>query len=135
MKKEFSQKIKLLLPIAMLLLASCKSENVSSTETTKEPNPAVEPLNFNSKLWQQKEDEKYVYRAYMYNSVLYNDSIRALDKSGVLNALGLPDRENDNHLYYEISRKRLGEMTLNAKFLVIKINEKDLVEWIKVHGD
>ena len=74
-----------------------------------------------------------VLQVLMLNDVLYNDTIRTLTKNKILALLGEPDRTNNNHLYYLISRSGIGEFTLHTKTMVVKIKEDDSIEWIKVH--
>ncbi len=44
----------------------------------------------------------------------------------------MPDKTNDNFLYYNISEKRLGLWTLHATTMVIKFVDDKTIEWIKI---
>lgn len=90
-------------------------------------------MSFDKSKWMDKDGHDYMYRDHMLNDILYNDSIRSISKDQILDLLGVPDRNKENHLYYRIAEKRLGFWTLHAKYLVVKISEKDTIEWIKVY--
>lgn len=81
-----------------------------------------------------KEGEDYPFRAQMVNDVLYNDTIRTLNQAEIIELLGKPDRSENGHFYYNISRNRMGNMTLNSKTLVIKFLNEEKIGWIKLHG-
>lgn len=88
---------------------------------------------FDQSKWRMKEGDNYLYRAQMLKDVVYNDTIRSLNQIELTNLLGEPDRTNENHLYYTISRRGLGAFTLNEKTMVVKINVDNSIEWIKIH--
>ena len=83
--------------------------------------------------WNMKDGDTYIFRAQMLKDVVYNDTIRDLNESELIDLLGQPDRINENHLYYNISRKGLGAFTLNQKTMVVKINGDRSIAWIKIH--
>lgn len=93
----------------------------------------VVEIPFDPIKWKQKKGDQYVYRIGMFNELLYSKELRQLTKTEILEKLGSPDRETDNHLYYIISEKKLGLWTLNQKSMVFKMTEVDSVEWIKLH--
>jgi hypothetical protein len=95
---------------------------------------AEETIPFNREKWNMKEDLDYPYRAQMLNDVLYNDTIRSLNKEEILELLGEPDRKSEGHLYYKISQRRIGSWTLHQKSIVIKFENDSTIEWIKTHG-
>ena len=90
-------------------------------------------LKFNANKWKIKEGMDFPYREQMLDSVIYNDSIRALTKSQLIQTLGEPNRMQDSHLYYTINQTFLGAWPLHKKTMVIKLTSKDQVEWIKIH--
>lgn len=99
------------------------------------PDPRVtgEPLPFDQAQWITKEGQDYPYRERMVHAVLYSDTLRKLQKQELLERLGNPDREQEGHLYYTISQNRLGFWTLNQRSIVIKLNDENGVEWIKLY--
>jgi hypothetical protein len=94
----------------------------------------VEDISFNQEKWMEKEGTTYPYRHQMVREVLYNDTIRNLNRDELLQLLGEPSREAQEHLYFEVSRKRLGPWTVRGSFLVVKVNAKDSIDWIKLHN-
>ena len=101
--------------------------------TVEDRAAGTDQVSFNSQKWKTKNDSGYPYREEMVNSVLYSDSIRTLRKPEVLALLGEPDRTNENHYYYLIDQSNLGLWTLHSSSIVIKFNEQDSVEWIRLH--
>ncbi len=87
---------------------------------------------FDKAKWKTKEGEDYPYRESMLKDVVYNDTVRTLNREEVIDLLGEPDRMNEGHLYYLISQKRIASWPLHKKFMVIKVSS-DTIEWIKVH--
>jgi len=108
--------------LILLLLVSCAS---------KVDNVIAIP--FEKIQWQIKKDGDYIYRAQMVQDVLYNDTIRSLNKNQIIHTLGKPDRINEGHLYYMIAQKRMGTWPLNTRTLVIKLKDDQAVDWIKLH--
>lgn len=119
------------LVLTFFVLLSCSSEKSNdsymSTQAAKEDT-------FDKELWNEKKGEDYVHRTKMYEDVLYSDELRTMNQSQIVERLGSPDRQNDNHLYYMIQQKRLIFWPLTTKTLVIKMTKDDTVEWIKVTG-
>ncbi len=91
-------------------------------------------LKFNKELWNTKIEGAYPHRINLIDDILYTDTIRRQNKTQAIEILGLPDYQKENHLYYNISKSKLGFWTLKTKTLVIKIKENDGIEWIKMHG-
>jgi len=108
------------------LLISVYLLSCSSVETPNE-------IGFIKEKWMQKEGADYPFRSLMLNNVVYNDTIRQLNRNEILNLLGPPDRDNENHIYYLVAQTRLGLWPLHSRFLVIKFKEEDVVDWIKIH--
>lgn len=92
-------------------------------------------MTFDREKWRIQDGKDYPYRAKMLNDVLYNDTIRTLNKEEILELLGAPSyyRDNDNFLYYTITQSSIGLLNLKSKTMVIKLDEDQSVEWIKVH--
>ena len=68
----------------------------------------------------------------MLRDVVYNDTIRRLNREQLLSLLGDPDRENEGHLYYTISEKKLGFLTLSLTSMVVRLRPDGSVEWIRI---
>jgi len=120
----------LIVPILLALFA-CNSEKDAKSGSI-DPAAKVE-ISFNKTKWGVKEGLDYPHRDQMLNSVVCNDTIRALNKDEITNLLGEPDRSNEGYLYYTISQKRLGSWPLHTKTMVIKIMGDGTIEWIKIH--
>lgn len=119
---------KLIVGLVLIAVAiSCKN-NQSDQEIQ------TEAIQIDAEKWSIKEGEDYPFRSLMVDDILYTDKIRKLEKEKILDILGEPNREQDNHLYYKISEKKMGPLTLSASFIVIKLTENGSVEWIKLHG-
>lgn len=114
----------LLILLFFLLVTSCKND--ASTP------PKQAETHFTSTKWKTKKGYDYPYREKLLDIVVYNDTIRNLDKEEILTLLGMPDKTNDNFLYYNISEKRLGLWTLHATTMVIKFVDDKTIEWIKI---
>ena len=110
---------------------SCNNAGDGKLENDEEATAGQ--MKFDEAKWKAQEGEDYPYRENMLDDVIYNDTLRALDKDQILDVLGAPNRVNENYLYYTISRKRLGSWTLHAKTMVIKFDADDSIEWIKIH--
>lgn len=119
--------LSILLVVLFLLYLLDDSSQVGSAHIEQAP------VEFDKSKWKTKENEVYPFRDQLVNQVLYNDTIRTLKKEELIEILGKPDRINDGHLYYLISKKQLGLWTLHAKTLVIKMKDDDSIEWIKIH--
>ena len=117
----------------VVLFFACKNDSESRANDTIVE--ATGEMVFDKEKWQVLDGKDYPYRAKMLNNVLYNDTIRTLNKEEILELLGAPSyyRDNDNFLYYTITQNRLGLLKLKSKTMVIKIGEDQIVEWIKVH--
>lgn len=88
---------------------------------------------FDKAKWNTKKGASYPYREKMLNNVIYNDSLRTLKREAVIEYLGEPTRVQDEYAYYLIEKKKALVLTLTARTLVIKFNEDDKVEWMKIH--
>ncbi len=105
----------------------CKTEPAETPDTNKNAHP------FNQAQWQTKEGDNYPYREKMFHTVVYNDTIRSLNKEEILEVLGPADRSENNHYYYRISQTKLRDWPLHTTSMVIKFSEADSVVWIKIH--
>ena len=114
----------LLILLFFLLVTSCKND--ASTP------PTQAETHFTSTKWKTKKGDAYPYREKFLDSVVYNDTIRELDKEEIITLLGTPNRTSNNFLYYTISEKRIGLWTLHATTMVIKFVDDDTIEWIKI---
>lgn len=114
-----------------ILFTACKNENRSVTPQSE----IYQPIPFDAGKWKLKEGAYYPHRASMYESLLFNDSIRTLKKSQIKELLGEPDKNGNNgeYLYYLISQKRLGRWPIHTRHLVVKFANENTVEWIKLH--
>ena len=120
--------------LIIILLTSCIAcNNVDKDKSQKVGNGTKPEMVFDKTKWRMKEGPDYLYRDKMLDDVVYNDTIRKLDKSKILDLLGEPDRTNENHLYYMISQNRIGAWPLNTKTMVIKLYDDNTIEWIKIH--
>ena len=120
-----------LTPLLFLLIISCHTDGPKTREDGPEQDQTQ--IKFDKEMWLTKEGEDYPFRDQMYNDVLYNDTIRSLNKGEILELLGQPDRINNDHLYYTISQKRIFGHPLHTKTMVVKLDAENGVEWIKVH--
>jgi len=129
--KDQSSKFRFLCLFLLLTLLACRN-------TDAEPNQADYPLQNNKMLfskakWATKIDSDYPYREELLIDLIKTDTLKSLDKRGIFAMLGKPNREDNNHLFYRISEKRIGFFPLNTKTLVIKMANDTIVEWVKIH--
>lgn len=114
----------------LLLFISC----ISETKTSSTGEVLSSEISFDKLKWDTKEGYKYPFRDQMLNDIVYNDTIRSLNKKEILKKLGPPDRINEGHLYYLIDQKRIGPWPLHTKTMVIKLRDDDKIAWIKIHA-
>ena len=99
-----------------------------------EPHLEDLPMPFDSQKWQKKEGDVYPFRPEIYREVLYSQELRALSKPEVLRLLGPETRSENNHYYYTIDQvKAFGFWSMKLRSLVIKFDEHQQVEWIKLY--
>ncbi len=77
-------------------------------------------------------EDNYSYRDEMLDDLVYNVKLKGLTKQQVIAMLGEPERTNDGHLYYEVLSEEVGSFPLHKKFLVIKLDKNNVVEWRKI---
>ena len=124
-------KIRFFVVFLFLCFLACKTDREDNAENEKkEPNSE---MVFDKLKWKTKAGLDYPYRDEMLNDVVYNDTVRALNKVEIIDLLGEPDRINENYLYYMIAQKRLGFWPLHTKTMVIKLSEDNSIDWIKIH--
>jgi hypothetical protein len=121
---------KTILAIFIISCSACTSGDESTTEP--QGDTAEFKMSFNPEKWGAKEGDKYIYREQMFKDIVYNDTIRSLTGSEIIDLLGNPDRSNDGHLYYTIDQKRLGPWPLHTTTMVIKLKQDSTIEWIKI---
>lgn len=124
-------RISFLIPFLLFLCLACNSDSNEKSVTIDEGTAS--DAKFNQAKWNTKDGSDYPYRDEMLKDVVYNDTIRTLNKDEILKLLGTPDKIVENHLYYMISQKRLGFFPLHTKTMVIKLSNDNSIEWIKIH--
>lgn len=91
-------------------------------------------VKFDKTKWQLKVGEAYPYRDEMLKDLIDSINLKNISYDSLINILGQPDRVNEGHLYYNLSRKEIGVVTLGTKSFVIKLKPDSTVEWRKIHG-
>jgi hypothetical protein len=124
-------RLKIFFILLIISCFACKADK-SEQSTTKKSKTTAE-IPFDKAMWREMKGHDYIYREQMYREVVYNDTIRTLNKAGILELLGEPDRSNEGHLYYTITQKRLGVHPMHTRTVVIKLTDDNGVEWIKIH--
>lgn len=110
---------------------ACKSDREENVENKKRNKDSE--MVFDKEKWKVKEGKDYPYRDKMINDIVYNDTIRMLNKEQLLKLLGKPDYIKESHLYYRIIETRIGNWAIKTKTMVIKLIEDSSIEWIKIH--
>lgn len=121
-------------PIIFILLIIWSCNTQTGQNSSEGGNVSFADSVFNKKLWNESDGRDYPFREQMLNDVLYNDTIRSLKKTEILELLGEPDRINENHFYYTIRTKRLDFFILSKKSMVVKFLNDSTIDWIKIHG-
>lgn len=123
--------IRFLIILLLLCCLACNTEREEKSDLVDHETEAE--ILFDKTKWRAKEGLDYLYRDQMLYDIVYNDTVRALNKDEILELLGEPDRSNDGYLYYMIAQKRIGFWPLHTKTLVIKLSEDSTIDWIKIH--
>lgn len=126
-------KMKVLILFLFVGCLSCNSNREPYTEGMKiKPESEME---FDKEKWRAKEGEDYIYREKMLNDIVYNDTVRTLNRDQILNLFGEPSyyRNDEYFLYYRISERRIGSWKLHTRTMVIKLSEYNKIDWIRVH--
>lgn len=121
--------MKYLIALCVLCCAACKSELADKSRGQQDVQ-----IPFDSEKWKNKSDGAYPFRFQMLDDLLYQDTIRKLNRQEVLDLLGEPERINGDYFYYLIVQNRIGLLPIQTKTLVIKFMKEGKVEWIKLHG-
>ena len=116
----------MLLVCILPFIGACNNDKDASLETY---------TKFDKAKWQLKEGEAYPYRSDMLKDLIDSVDLKNISFDSLINILGRPDRVNEGHLYYNISRKEMGIVTLGTKSFVIKLKTDSTVEWRKIHGE
>jgi hypothetical protein len=124
--------MKIILYFLLLFCLACKNDTEQTPETTKK-EVATDTL-FDKEKWKVKDGYSYAYRDKMLHDLVYNVPLKGLKKSEVLELLGLPNRINNNYLFYIIDEKRAFFFPLHVRTLVIKLDKANTVEWRKIHN-
>ncbi len=124
------RRIFLIIPLLLYALA-CNTEKGEKSASNYHGTKAE--ITFDKTKWRAKEGLDYPNRDQMLNSIVYNDTVRALNEDEILDLLGEPDRKNDGYLYYMISQRRLVFWPLHTKTMVVKLSENNTIAWIKIH--
>lgn len=114
-----------------MLCFACKADREDNVENQKKNQDSE--IVFDKEKWKTKDGKDYPYRGKMINDIVYNDTIRSLNKDQLLELLGEPDYIREGHLYYRINETRLGNWSLKTKTMVIKLVKDRSIEWIKIH--
>lgn len=114
--------------ILLICITACGHE-----EKPADTKPTSVSSEFDSVRWRAKEGLNYAFREEMINGIINDQEIRSLRKDQILLKLGIPDREDNGHLFYTISQRHLGLFPLHTKTMVIKLKNDNSVEWIKLH--
>jgi hypothetical protein len=124
-------KVKLLFILILIACLACNTDKKNRSESMG--NDTESEISFNKEKWSEKIGPDYPYRDQMLNDLVYNDTIRELNKDEIIELLGQPDKINEGHLYYLVTKKSLGPWPLHTKNMVIKLSEDNSIEWIKIH--
>lgn len=124
------RRIIFIIPLLLSVLA-CNSEKDEKPGLID--HETMSEITFDQTKWRIKEGLAYPYRNQLLNSIVYNDTVRSLNKDEILDLLGEPDRKNNGYLYYLISQRRLGFWPLHTKTMVVKLSENNTIDWIKIH--
>lgn len=112
------------------LMLACFVLSCLSCKDNKDENPKK---TFDAVLWKVKDtDGNYSYRDEMLDDLVYKVTLKGLTKQEVITMLGEPDRTNEDYLYYEVLSKDVGAIPFSKKFLVIKLDKDNTVEWRKI---
>ena len=118
--------------ILCLLISSCTCNEKTDSKPIQLEDTLTE-IPFDKEKWSFKKDQSYPYREKMLNNVIFNDALRKLKRTELIEQLGEPTKVNNEYVYYLIEKNSLLFVTLNASTLVIKFKEDDTVDWMKIH--
>lgn len=115
----------IILLISLLSFTACNNKKDAAADTY---------VKFDKTKWLIKDGEAYPFRDDMLQNLVDSINLKNISYDSLINILGQPDRLNEGHLYYNISRKEIGVVTLGTKAFVIKLKVDSTVEWRKIHG-
>lgn len=118
-------KFNMLFIALLLFIGACNNDKDTVAKTY---------VKFDKTKWQAKEGEAYPYRDAMLKDLIDSVNLKNINYDSLINILGQPNRVNEGHLYYNISRKEIGVITLGTKSFVIKLKPDSTVEWRKIYG-
>ena len=124
-------KKKVIVLFIIMFCISCKTDKKQNVDNQNMSQGSE--MAFDKGKWETKDGKDYPFRDGMINDIVYNDTIRNLNKDQVLDLLGEPDYIREDHLYYRITETRLGNWPLKTKTMVIKLEGGKAIEWIKIH--
>ena len=113
--------MRIVLHIGLLLLFCISCNNDKKSKPKPVEREVDTEIQFDKSMWRLNEGLDYPYRDQMLSDLIYNDTVRSLNKDEILDLLGEPNRRTDGYLYYLITQKRLGSWPLHTKSLVIKL--------------
>lgn len=123
-----------LIPSIIFLFIYCFACNIDDKNiTTNKSKHHKTTIAFNKGKWKIKNGNKYPFRDQMFHDIIYNDSIRSLNKEQLTQLLGAPDYTRTTYLYYRIKETFIGNWPIKTKTMVIKLKEGKSIDWIKIH--
>lgn len=125
--------MKKIIVLTLIFISTISCKNDVDGNNADNPEPQAE-IAFNQKKWQIKNENDYPYRKDMISHLIASDTIKTLNKAGIIDLLGQPDRIDNDHLFYQIDQKRIASWPISTKTLVIKMENDEVVEWVKIHG-
>ncbi len=92
-----------------------------------------ERIKFDAAKWKVQQENDFPYRDAMLDDLISKNFLKGINKETLINLLGLPYKNDNNYLFYRITRQSLGAFTLHTKTLVIKMDSSGLVQTVKIH--
>ena len=124
--------------LLFIACSACKSEkhtDIAPLQSIQEArdNISTTTLPFDKSLWLEKNEDRYTHRVNMYKPLVFDGQLKGLSKDSIYTMLGEPDRVDNGHLFYLISQRRAGLIILHTTTMVIKLNDQESVDWVKIH--
>jgi len=117
--------------LVFVSLLACKDKN--QNESSSGENEIKQNVPFDENKWKIKEGDDYPFRESMVKDILKDMELRKLNKDQFIEKFGEANKVNENHYYYLVAQKRLNIWPLHTTTLVVKLNDENMVEWIKLH--
>jgi hypothetical protein len=113
--------------LLILSVFACKNSDKEKQDFKPEP--------FDRARWRTIEEGKYPFRNKMLADFMANYKMNGVKKDSILYLLGTPDRTDNGHLFYNISKDNFSNTAfiLHTKTLVVKLTKDSTVEWRKIH--